>query len=249
MRSKLRIFCLGFIILVLGTTSAWGEDISEIARAQQLYNKNEFKAVAEIYEREMASGKINGHRYFNLGNTYFRVGDLPRAILNFAKAQIYLPRDEDVAANLEYVLNQTQNGLDARLTSSLDSILFWSGDFNLKEHLLALLFLNLLFWASLATGLHLRSPASQTTRRILLVLLILAVISTGFRWHRETDTSLGVVRSTQAGVHSGWNETTTVLFQLHQGTLVSLVQAKEGWYELELTDGQKGWIPQGDIVR
>ena len=47
-------------------------------------------------------GHLNGHVFFNLGNTCIRLGELGRAILNYKKASVLLPRDGDLKANLQY---------------------------------------------------------------------------------------------------------------------------------------------------
>jgi len=65
-------------------------------------------------------------------------------------------------------------------------------------------------------GLRHQTPATQSARNILLVFLVLALVSTGFRWH--------------------------------QGTLVSISQEKENWYEIELSDGKKGWTLKSNIA-
>ena len=235
--------------IILWTTVAWGQTVSDISQANTYYNQNQFKEAAETYERGIAEGGINGHLYYNLGNAYFRTGNLPLAILNYAKAQHYLPRDEDVSANLEYALRQTQDQLDGRLHPAGESFLFWSGNFNLKEHWAALLWINLAFWIFMAVRLHQKSQAGSSVRNVLLAMLILALVSTGFRWSQETRSPFGVIVPKQIDVHSGWKATTAALFQLHQGTLVTITREKENWVELELPDGKKGWIPPSDIIR
>ena len=97
-------------------------------------------------------------------------------------------------------------------------------------------------------GLRHQTPATQSARNILLVFLVLALVSTGFRWHQETHQSIGVILSQQIDVQSEWNATPVVLFQLHQGILVSISQEKENWYEIELSDGKKGWTLKSNIA-
>ncbi len=97
-------------------------------------------------------------------------------------------------------------------------------------------------------GLRHQTPATQSARNILLVFLVLALVSTGFRWHQDTHQSIGVILSQQIDVQSEWNATSVVLFQLHQGTLVSISQEKENWYEIELSDGKKGWTLKSNIA-
>lgn len=239
------IFWMGIIHLP-GTV--WAEVSTEINRANQLYNQNKFQEAVETYERLIAGGMENGHLYYNLGNTYFRLGNLPMAILNYVKAQKLLPRDEDVETNLEHAIHQTTDQLDGRKPQAVESILFWIRDLNLWEHCVALLWINLAFWIVMAVHLRRQTPAIQTARNLLLAFLVLASVSTGFRWHHETRQSIGVILPQQIDVHSGWNTTTVVLFQLHQGTLVSISQEKENWYEVELPDEKRGWTLKSNIA-
>lgn len=234
--------------VILLPATAWGQASTEINQANQLYNRNQFREAAEIYERMITSGIKNGHLHYNLGNTYFRMGDLPKAILNYAKAQNLLPRNEDVEANLGYAVRQTVDQLDGRKPHTWESILFWSRHLNLSEHQMALFWTNLNFWIAMAIWLRHQTPATQLAKNILLAFLVLALVSTGFRWHQETHQSIGITLPQQIDVHSEWNSTTAALFQLHQGTLVSISQEKENWYEIELPGEKKGWILKSNIA-
>ena len=235
--------------IILLPATIWGQQTStEISRANQLYNQDQFGEAAEIYERAIASGVNNGHLYYNLGNTYFRMGNLPKAISHYVKAQKLLPRNEDVEANLEYAVRQTVDQLDGRNSHPLESFLFWVRDLSLSEHRMALFWINLAFWIAMAVRLRHQNPATQSVRNILLAFLVLGLVSTGFRWHQETRQSIGVILPQQIDVHSGWNATTVVLFQLHQGTLVSISQEKENWIEIDLSGDKKGWILKSNIA-
>ena len=242
-----KVFVLWLGIILLPATT-WGQASTQISQANQLYNQNQFREAAEIYERVIAGGMENGHLHYNLGNSYFRMGNLAKAILNYVKAQNLLPRNEDVEANLEYAIRQTVDQLDGRKPHALESVLFWVRDLNWSEHRTALFWINLAFWIAMAVRLRRQTPATRSAKNILLAFLILALVSTGFRWHQETRQSIGVILPQQIDVHSGWNATTVALFQLHQGTLVSISQEKENWYEIELPDGKKGWTLKSNIA-
>ena len=243
---KIFIFWVG---IVLFPTTASSQVSTKISQANQLYNQNQFHEAATIYEQAIALGMKNGHLYYNLGNSYFRMGNLPKAILNYVKAQNMLPRNEDVEANLNYALRQTVDQLDGRTPHALEEVLFWIRDLNLSEQKIVLFWINLVFWIAMAVGLRYRTAAMRLTRNIVLALLILALVSTGFRWHQETHQSIGVIIPQQVDIHSGWNDTTVVLFQLHQGTLVSISQEKENWYEIELPDTKRGWSLKSNIAQ
>lgn len=234
--------------VILSPAPIWSQVSADIDRANRLYNQNKFQEAAEIYEQVIARDMENGHLYYNLGNAYFRMGKRAEAILNYVKAQNLLPRDEDVEANLEYAVRQTVDQLDGRKPHALESVFFWVSDLNLSEHRVALFWINLAFWIAMAVWLRHPTPATRSGRNLLLAFLMLALVSTGIRWHQETRQSIGVVLPQQINVHSGWNDTTKILFQLHQGTLVAISQEKENWYAIELPGEKKGWTLKSNIA-
>jgi tetratricopeptide (TPR) repeat protein len=237
------------IVILWSTATTWAQALTEITHANQLHNKNQFRESAEVYERVIESGAVNGHLYYNLANTYYRIGNLPKSILNYTKAQRLLPRNEDVEANLEHTIRQTVDQLDGRKPYTLGAILFWIHDFNLNEHRLALLWINLAFWITMIVWLRHPSPVTRSARNLLLAFLVLAIVSTGSRWYQETHHTTGVILPQKIDIHSGWNPTTKVLFQLHQGTVITISQEKDNWYEIELPDTQKGWTLKSNIAR
>ncbi len=234
-------------ILLLPATIL-GQVSQKISQANQLYNQDRFSEAAELYEQAIAEGMKNGHLHYNLGNTYFRMNKLPKAILHYIKAQNLLPRNEDVEANLEYAIRQTEDQLDGRNPHPLETILFWTRDLNLEEHKTGLFWINFFFWISVGIGLRYRTPATQSARNIFLAFLVLAAVSTGFRWHKDSHQSVGVILPEQIDVYSDWNTSSVVLFQLHRGTPVSISKEKGNWYEIELLDAKKGWALKSHIA-
>ena len=49
-------------------------------QANQSYLDGEYELAADRYEAILARGHVNGHIFFNLGNCYFRLNQLGRAI-------------------------------------------------------------------------------------------------------------------------------------------------------------------------
>ncbi len=241
------IFLLLWIFL--WAVPAMGEAVrtSGITEANRFYHQNEFEKAVKLYEKEIARGVENGHLYFNLGNAFFRMGDLPRAILNYLKARKYLPRDEDVEANLEYAVRQTVDQLDWRNPRPLDSVFFWAQDFTLEEHWIALLWVNLIFWITLAYRLHRRTPALQTSVKFLLGLLVLILLSTGWRWTHETRRT-GVILDNQVDIHSDWNRDSVTLFKLNSGAVIDIQKEKNEWVLIELPDKSRGWALQSSVI-
>ena len=65
-------------------------------RANTLYINGDYVGAAAFYEAIVDKGYISGRLFYNLGNAYFKAGELGRAVLNYNRAQKLMPYDKDV---------------------------------------------------------------------------------------------------------------------------------------------------------
>ena len=63
------------------------------------------------------------------------------------------------------------------------------------------------------------------------------------------DRREAIVMSSAASVKSSPDRSATELFVLHEGTKVVIGEATEGWAEVRIADGRKGWIEEKRIER
>ena len=75
--------------------------------ANKLYEEGKFAEAATAYEKLAQSGQVSAALYFNLGNAYFKSGQIGRAIAAYRAGQQITPRDPDLRANLQFARNQT----------------------------------------------------------------------------------------------------------------------------------------------
>src|SRR5262249_51298460 len=71
-------------------------------RGNSLYSEERYAEAAAQYEQILNDGLASGNVYFNLGNAYFKAGDVGRAILAYERARRLIPGDPDLMANLGY---------------------------------------------------------------------------------------------------------------------------------------------------
>jgi len=67
------------------------------------YESGAFPEAVKHYRRDVASGKVSPNALYNLGGTFARMDDLPRARLCFLQAHLLRPSDREITANLEWV--------------------------------------------------------------------------------------------------------------------------------------------------
>ena len=125
------------------------------------------------YERLVRDdGVRNGKLYYNIGNTYFRLGDIGRAILSYERAALYMPRDGNVRANLEYARSRRIDRVELEESERIFKTLFFLHyDVPLRTKLFIFTALFAFLWIFAAFRLFLDLPALRA------MIIIPAVVS------------------------------------------------------------------------
>lgn len=229
--------------------SAQGREIPSahevLFRANQDYLEGRYAEAARGYESLLSRGERNGHVLYNLGNAYLRNDQLGKAILQYRKALLLLPRDGDLKSNLAYARSLRPDRLDpeADAGSTLRAFTFWYRGMNLRELLTAFLVFHALFWVVALLRLYRPSEALAWAFALLLLASAVAAGSAAFKWRETLRGSDGVILEKEVQVRAGFTERDTVLFVLHEGAEFSILGEEAGWWKIELADGKKGWIP------
>lgn len=73
------------------------------ANADSAYNAKNYTEAAELYMSIIREYGATTDVYYNLGNTYFRMGKTAQSVLSYERALKLDPSNSDARANLEYV--------------------------------------------------------------------------------------------------------------------------------------------------
>jgi tetratricopeptide (TPR) repeat protein len=215
---------------------------SLLFRANQAYLEDRYEVAAGLYEEIVDRGHLNGHVFFNLGNTHIRLGNLGKAILNYRKARVLLPRDGDLRANLQYARSLTQDRIEAKSPPLRRTLAFWYFGMNLRELLIAFAFLNLLFWSSALFNLYRDSEWAKWSLWLSLLLSLALGVSAGLKSAESFQNRGGVVLEEEIPVRAGFSRNDTTLFVLHEGAEFTILDQEKGWWKIALEDGKKGWV-------
>ena len=245
MRKNILIY---LFILLYHTPLVHAEDfMNEVTRANDLYASNNYQQAADSYESLKKNGFNNGHMYYNLGNTYIRLGKTGPAILNYIRAQKLIPRDENLQANLNFAIQQTRDKISPPPPDTLATLFFWVNDLSLNENINFAFAINMAFWLILTAWFYFRTDFLRLARNSISFLLLLAFVSIGVKLHLESNSKTGVVLATTVSVKSGLDASNITLFELHEGAVVNITDERQGWIEVQLDSRQKGWIPKDSL--
>lgn len=211
--------------------------------ANAAYEAGNFSRAVVLYEELVARGFETGHLRYNLGNAYLRNGELGRAIASYLRAQVFLPRDQDVAANLAFARKSAKDALRPPGPGAVEQTLFF-WHYGLSRAELGTLFavVNLLLWMVLVLRFYRRG--SEVLRWTFMVLLIVLLAAGGsLAVHQLLPREVAVIVPPEIDVRSDTGGLGMVLFKLHAGTEVRVVDRREGALRIALPEeGRGGWI-------
>jgi len=235
------ILCAGLAWSASADSEAWA---ALFARANQLYEAGQYREAIVLYEQLILEGARDGRVYYNLGNAYFKSGELGEALVNYERARRLLPRDEDVRANLAFARAQVkggpalpaEDGLSAGLRALHEGLRL-----DEKAWLAWGLYL-------LMIGLGLVGLFAWRWRRPALIgatlagcCLCVALISFGIGLSQMETTDWAFVVTPQAPVYSGPGESYMLEITLGEGNSVRVEERRGGWCRVRLAGDLQGW--------
>lgn len=225
---------------------------SQWEKANTLYINGDYTGAAEVYETIVSEGYISSRLFYNLGNAYFKAGNLGRSILNYNKSQLLAPYDKDTEYNLAvangYVKDRIDTVPEFFLTKWLRS---WRA--SLDSNGWAVVSLVMLALALAGVLLFLLSDRRAWRKAgffvglAFLTLCVFAAVFAGLEKREFRNASQAVVMVQSVAVKSSPEKSGSDIFILHEGTKAQVVSSYGGWTEIMIADGNKGWLPDDAV--
>jgi len=231
-----------------GVASAQGELFEQ---GNQLYQQEDFAGAIGAYEAVVSAGWESAALHYNLGNAYFKTGELGRAILEWERALALAPGDPDALANLELARSLTTDAVEPLPRFWLFAVASWWVNLIPRGLLRALV---ALAWLAAAAGIGVRilarGGAAARGGAWVAIVAGAVVVVLGFNLLvRELGIGRpdrGVILADAVPVRSAPAEQDDLtLFEIHEGTRVRIDQRAGEWAEVVLDDGKVGWVPAG----
>lgn len=249
-----RMLSLAFLALAFsGTTIAQPNNRldSAFAEGNALYEAGNHQEALEAYSSILAT-----HRHFasefNAGNCAYKMGNLGLARLHYERAKLIEPKNKDLAANLTLLEAKIVDRIEAVPSLRLGTWLSaWVGPGMLRSWGCWAILWWTIGWALLMWRTRRASRDSKST----LAFLAAGCMGLGMVGMFGVQQSLAVtqtpdqvvVMSPRENVVSTPSASGTVLFQLHEGVCAGIVSRTDDWVEIELDNGNVGWIANAAV--
>lgn len=238
---------IALLLLIPLSASAVTKERADSAYAQEHYQQ----AIAD-YEALLKNG-VSADIYYNLGNAYYRTDNITKAILNYERALLLSPGDDDIRFNLQMARSKTIDKITPQ--SEMFFVTWYHSLVNLMSvDAWARTALFTLAIAIVLVLLYLFSDRMWLRKFGFfgaLTLVIVFLLSNLFAFqqkHKLTHRTGAIVITSAAAVKSTPSKNGTDLFILHEGTCVTMTdQSMREWKEIRMADGRKGWIETRQI--
>lgn len=241
------------LVALLAFFISYGQTPEDLFREGNIaYNQGDYGRAISYYDSISSQGVHSVELYFNLANAHYKRNAVAPSILNYEKALLLDPDNEQVLNNLTFAQNMT-----------LDRVTPLPGS-DIKEATKKLLFLTsvrgwsiiviLSCWAAtLLFFLYVRAVKSGTKRLFFsgfILFSLAAVLALLLAFQQKStlrNTRPAIVFEQEELFRAEPNLRSEVLLNLHQGTKVFVQENVEEWVKVRLENGAVGWIPQSSI--
>src|SRR5437867_3328477 len=108
---SLLVFLFG---VFLGASACAADAIAIFDQANRMYEQGKFAEAAAAYQQVISLGHTSSTIYYNLGNAWFKAGQIGRSIVAYRRAEDLAPRDPNIRFNLNFARKQV-SGSNARI--------------------------------------------------------------------------------------------------------------------------------------
>ena len=234
------MYAIGLFILLSNSAT--------FVTANNLYNSGQYEVSANEYETLIDKGIRNHKLYYNLGNCYFKLGRLGEAIYFYKKAQKLAPGDRDINFNLNFARSRRTDTIKIHQYPQFISLIMNflnSLSINLMSIIATILYFSLVLIISIVIiyKKHLLGYSFKIwLSSVLLVVLIVLGVNI-----KRVNSQEGVIVDSISEVRSGPSEEYTLVFTIHDGTELKILESQNGWLRINLPDGLEGWLPASRV--
>jgi tetratricopeptide (TPR) repeat protein len=254
MNSK-KQYIIIFIFISLFVRVAVSQDTNKDKFYQGVtyFTAGSYKEALQIWTDIYNTGYRSANLDYNIGNAYFKLNNIPSAILFYERAYLLKPADENINYNL-----QIARTLIVDRFQEIPELFF------IKWYNFVSLFLSTNTWAKISITsfiiflllLSLYFYSSRYRHKVIgfwlgVFFIVLSLTSLAFTIRNKSlvyDSHKAIISSPIVNGKSSPDKSGNDIFVLHEGTKVTVEDEVGEWSEIRLSDGNKGWVPLNSII-
>jgi tetratricopeptide (TPR) repeat protein len=243
------------LVLVLQVNPIFSQEnrSEKFKKGVEYYSNSNYQEAIKLWTDIYNTGYRSAALDYNIGNAYFKLNNTPGAILFYERALLLKPADNSINYNLQIarslVVDKFEEIPQLFFVRWFDflALLLTTNSWAVTSIISFILFLILLSLYIYSSKYRLKVMGFW----FALMLLIISVSSLAFTMRNKSlvyDSHKAVIFAPSVNGKSSPDNSGTDLFVLHEGSKVSIEDIVGKWYEIKLSDGNKGWIPSSSLT-
>jgi tetratricopeptide (TPR) repeat protein len=251
-----RISAVLVLLLAYGSSSGYAQQSRDekFKQGTAYFSAGDYDKALEMWIDIYNTGFRSAELDYNIASAYFKKNNVPGAILFYERAHLLKPADEDINYNLQIARTlvvdrfvEIPELFFVRWYNFIALILTADGwaKTSLITFILSLVFLSLYFYTA------------RYNRKVLgfwfaVFLFVTSAASFTFASRNKSlvqNSQKAIIFSPVVNGKSSPDSSGTDLFVLHEGTKVTVEDEVGDWFEIRLSDGNKGWIPSNTLEK
>lgn len=238
-----------FVWLLLAMICFGGTSAKAVTKnnADTEYQKGNYQQAIRDYEEILKNGE-SAEIYFNLGNAYYRTDNITKAVLNYERARLLSPGDDDINFNLQFARSKTIDKITPEsemffITWYKSLVNFTSVDNWAKTGILCIVMALLLVLLYLfGPQLMLRKIGFFGGLAFFVIFLLSNLFA--FQQKQALDNRTGaIIMTPSVNIKKTPAKNSADQFVLHEGTRVDIIdKGMTDWRCIRVGDGREGWI-------
>ncbi|MBN2665069.1 MAG: SH3 domain-containing protein [Bacteroidales bacterium] len=254
MKSLLKNILLSLLmILSFGQVSGQNERLDKFSKGVEYFIASDYEGALREWLEIYDTGYRSAELAYNIGNAYFKLNNVPGAILFYERARLLKPGDNNINYNLQIARTLVVDKFE-----EIPELFFarWFDFLSLMLHTNTWAVLSIMTFLVFPVLLSVYIYSSRYRLKVIsfwtaVLFLFISASSLAFTLRNRTlvyDSRSAVIFSPSVNGKSSPDASGTDLFVLHEGTKVSIEDKVGEWFEIKLSDGNKGWVPSNSFT-
>jgi len=241
-----KIIIILLLFVIAGSTKAQN-NTKLFQQANDAYTASKYNNAIELYLEILSNGYESPNLYYNLGNSYFKINNIPQSIYYYEKSLKLKPNFDNADFNLKVANTKIVDKIDG---VPLPFYMVWKISI---ENLFTLYGWSIIIIASLIVFLGLFIIYLMSNKIIIrklsfwssmfvFILFIFFNVCAYSQYLRIYDSKQAIVFDPSVNIKSSPDDKSTDIFVIHEGSKVSIIDKLGEWSEIKIANGSTGWV-------
>lgn len=241
------------ILLCIVSQNAFAQSAEDLfTQANADYKQEKYQEAIKAYHQIEGLGFTSSELYYNLGNCYYKLNNVASSIYNYEKALLINPLNDDAKNNLVFAKRLTIDNIEElpkSLLQKVDEAFVKKLSYNewaMVSVSLSILgsLLFLLFYFSYSSS---KKRLFFVTSMLCFILLIISSVLAFKEYSYTINNIEAIIFAQEIEIKNAPTSNGEIVFTLHEGTKVKVLDTVDNWKKIRIADGKIGWILANDL--